>query len=99
MATVQDINQISVKSSIKLENVSLTTIVFGDGDLVSNDIVSLNNRILTVRKDLWDEVNLYLDKDGLNIYEWDASLYTGNVTLSDIDGAGVARLRWQVSGR
>ena len=88
MATVQDINQISVKSSIKLENVSLTTIVFGDGDLVSNDIVSLNNRILTVRKDLWDEVNLYLDKDGLNIYEWDASLYTGNVTLSDIDVHG-----------
>ena len=88
MATVQEINRISVNSTITIEEVKLNTIVFGDGNLISNDLVKLNDRILNVRKDLEEEVNLYVEKDGLTIYEWKIALDGGNTTLPLYDKNG-----------
>ena len=88
MATVQEINRISVNSTITIQEVKLNTIVFGDGNLISNDLVKLNDRILNVRKDLEEEVNLYIEKDGLTIYEWKIALDGGNTTLPLYDKNG-----------
>ena len=85
MASVQEINRISINSTITIQDVVLNTIVFGDGSLISNDFVKLNDRILNIRKDLSQEVNLYVEKDGLTIYEWQVPLDSGNTTLSSFD--------------
>lgn len=88
MAKVQEINKIFVNGTITVQEVRLNTIVFGDGQLISNDIVKLSDRILNIRKDLSEEVDLYVEKDGLTIYEWRVALDSGNTTLSLVDKNG-----------
>ena len=85
MRVTSDINKISVKSSVKISQVNMTTLLFIDNLIVSKTRYSLTNRYINILDSATESISLYHNLNSCEYYEFQVDLNQTNTTIAGMD--------------
>ena len=88
MSEVNPINKIYVKSSININRVDMTTLLFIDNLVVSKTRYSLLNKYINVLESSSESLSLYHNVNSCDYYEYQLNLQQNNTTVSGFDRFG-----------
>ncbi|MBR2239981.1 MAG: hypothetical protein IKO49_01990 [Bacilli bacterium] len=88
MSEVNPINKIYVKSSININRVDMTTLLFIDNLAVSKTRYSLLNKYINVLESSSESLSLYHNVNSCDYYEYQLNLQQNNITVSGFDRFG-----------
>ena len=85
---INEINKISVNSSLKLRNVNMTTLLFSDNLLCPRNSYTITDNMLIVKDQPYTDLDLFQFIDTSNYYEYLMNLTTKGVVISGKDRFG-----------
>lgn len=88
MSEVNSINKISVKSSININHINMTTLLFIDNLAVSKTRYSLLNKYINILESSSESLSLYHNLNSCDYYEYQLNLQQNNTTVSGFDRFG-----------
>ena len=88
MSEVNSINKISVKSSININRINMTTLLFIDNLAVSKTRYSLLNKYINILESSSESLSLYHNLNSCDYYEYQLNLQQNNTTVSGFDRFG-----------